>query len=248
MKLSQLNLFILAAALSVSTGALAQSKARTASKNIDVANDVDNLGGSKALVEMATAMDPKNKARIVQNRQVDRNLRLELDVNYGGVAGGDSYLKTQKVGVGAEFHINPRWSLGVRYNDYGSNLTAEGQRVFQEARDAYDKGNKAVFPDIDTPQNSVVGTLSWYPIYGKTNLMNMGIAQFDMYLLAGGGQMTLASGPTSLLTGGAGVGFWVSQHFSIRTEITYNNYKDKIATGERNLHTVNGQIGIGLLL
>lgn len=243
-----MKFLLLAGALSLTSPLLAQAKSRTSTKRINVSQDVDNLGGNKALVEMATALDPNNRARIVQNRQVDRNLRLELNVNYGGVAGGDPYLRTQKVGVAGEFHFNPRWSLGVRYNDYGNQLTAEGDRVFQEARENNAHSRPGVVPDIDTPQNSVLGVLSWYPIYGKTNLMNLGIAQFDMYLLAGGGQMTLDSGTTSLATAGAGVGFWVSQHFSIRTELTYQNYKDRIFSGERNIHTVNGQIGIGLLL
>ncbi len=226
-----------------------KAAAKSVAKSVDVSKDVDTLGGNKALLEMAASMDPDNQARVVQNRIVDRRNRLELGISYGVVAGGDNYLRTQNLGAAADFHFNPRFSLGVRYYDFGNDLTPQGKRVFEEATAAHNAGGvNYSIPLIDAPQNSVLGVANWYPVYGKTNLMNWGIAQFDMYLLAGAGQITLASGPTSLYTGGAGVGFWVSQHFSIRSEIRYQNYHDKAYLESRSLNTVTGQIGLGLLL
>ncbi|MEZ0392840.1 MAG: outer membrane beta-barrel domain-containing protein [Pseudobdellovibrionaceae bacterium] len=242
MKLFKLMTMTLILALVAS--AEAQSK-----KRVEVSKDVDSLGGNKALVEMATSMDPKNRSRIVQNRLVDRHNRLELHGSYGAVAGGDSYLRTQNVGAAADFHFTPRWSLGVRYYDYSNQLTPEGERVFNEAREAKNTGGvDGRVIDIDYPLNSVMGILSWYPIYGKTNLMDYGIAQFDMYLLAGGGSIQLNSGSTGIGTAGAGVGFWVTQNFSIRTELRYQTYQDKVYTGDRKIDTVTGQIGLGLML
>jgi outer membrane immunogenic protein len=234
----------------LSLPSLAQTKKSAASvKKVDVSKDVDTLGGNKALLDMAASMDPENRARVVQNRLVDRRNRLELGLNYGAVAGGDSYLRTQNMGAAADFHFTPRFSLGVRYYDYGNDLTPQGKRVFEEATAAHNAGGlDYTIPLVDAPLNSVLGVVSWYPVYGKTNLMNWGIAQFDMYLLAGGGQITLSSGPTGLATAGAGVGFWVSQHFSIRTEIRYQNYRDQAYIESRNLNTVTGQIGLGILL
>lgn len=241
---------ILGLTLLLSLNAFAQGKkASSPTKNVDVSKDVDTLGGNKALLDMAASIDPDNRARVVQNRLVDRHNRLELGLNYGAVAGGDSYLRTQNLGAAADFHFSPRFSLGVRYYDYGNDLTPQGKRVFAEATAAHNAGGLDYqIPLIDTPLSSVLGIVSWYPVYGKTNLMNWGIAQFDMYLLAGGGQITLSSGTTGLGTAGAGVGFWVSQHFSIRSEIRYQNYQDKAYLQSRSLNTVTGQIGIGLLL
>lgn len=230
--------------------ASAQTGKKTAGKKqINFAQDVDTLGGNEALVEKATALDPSNKTRIVQSRLVDRNYRFEIGGNYGGVAGGDAYLRTQNFGLAADFHISPRWSIGARYYDYGNDLTAEGRRTFDKARKAYSEGGQSyVIPDIDYPLQSTMGVITWYPVYGKTNLLDIGIAQFDMYLLAGGGQIKLSSGWTGVTTAGAGVGFWLTQHLSARTEIRYQNYKDQIITGPRNVNTAVATIGIGLLL
>ncbi len=85
-------------------------------------------------------------------------------------------------------------------------------------------------------------------MYGKTNLLDRGIAQFDMYLLAGGGQIELSSGWTTLMTAGGGVGIWMTKNFSARGEIRYQNYQDQIITGSRQIHGVVGTLGLGLML
>jgi len=212
-------------------------------------DELDTLGGNDKLVDMANSMDPGNHSRIVQKRIVDRNDTFEFGGNYGMVAGGDSYLKTQNLGASIDFHINPRVSVGVRYYDYGNQLTPEGQRVFQEARNAYNAGGQSyAIPDIDYPLHSTMGTVSWYPVYGKTNLLDWGIAQFDMYLIGGYGQIALSSGSTNLAMAGTGVALWMTKHLSARAEIRYQAYKDQIITGPRDINTVNMSLGLGFLL
>lgn len=240
MKLSLTLIMSLTLATSM---AMAQTK-----KRIDVSKDVDTLGGNRNLIEMAQAIDPENRSRIVQSRLVDRYNRFELGLSYSGVAGGDSYVTTQSLGAALDFHFTPRWSVGLRYNDYGNSLTPEGKRVFDEARADYAAGNTSRIPDIDVPQQSAMAVINWYPMYGKTNLLDRGIAQFDMYLLAGGGQIELNSGWTTVMTAGGGVGIWMTQHFSARGEIRYQNYQDQIITGSRQIHGVVGTLGIGLML
>lgn len=261
MSLRTLQTLTVAIALTASTHSFAQtsrsaakakasvkSQSQTA-KRVDVEKDLDTLGGNDALLEKATALDPENRSRIVQKRIVDRDLRLELGVNYGGVAGGDPYLKTQNIGGAVDFHINPRWSFGLRYLDYGNDLTSEGARMLTDARARYDQGGRTyVIPDIDYPIQSAMAVVDFYPIYGKTNLLDMAIAQFDMYLLAGGGQIQLSSGWTSIYTAGAGIGFWIGQHMTIRTELRYQNYKDQIITGPRTINGIVGTAGIGFML
>ena len=244
-----MNLRTISHSLTLATLLCLSLTAHAASKQVNVSQDVDTLGGNEALVQMASALDPQNKSRIVQNRLVDRHNRLEVGLNYGAVGGGDPYLQTQNVGASADFHFNPRFSLGVRYYDYGNSLTEEGRRVFNDARSAYEVGGRSyMIPDIDYPLRSAMAVAQWYPVYGKTNLLDWGIAQFDMYLLGGGGQIELSSGWTSMMTGGAGVGFWINQHFTTRAEVRYQTYKDQIITGPRSIGAVVGTVGIGLLL
>ncbi len=245
--LIQWSLVILAFAMTTPAHA-ASAKGKAPAKQINASEDIDTLGGNKELMEMADKIKSTSRSRIVQERIVDRRNTLEFGLSYGSVFGGDAYLKTQAIGFNVDYHITPRWSLGVRYYDFGSSLTSEGQRIFDEARASYQAGGRATIVDIDTPQNATVAVVNWYPIYGKTSFLDMGVTQFDLYLLAGGGNMTLSSGNTSLLTAGVGLGAWISRHVSARAEVRYQKYEDQLVTGSRNLDTVVGSLGLGWIL
>ncbi|MGZ3797758.1 MAG: outer membrane beta-barrel domain-containing protein, partial [Pseudobdellovibrionaceae bacterium] len=142
----------------------------------------------------------------------------------------------------------PRWSLGARYYQYQNKLTPEGERAFDEARAAYAAGSSATMVDIDSPLNAKIAVINWYPIYGKINMFDMAIAQFDIYLLAGGGQMELESGTSSLATGGVGLGLWMTKHISARAEVRYQAYKDVIVTGPRDINAMAATVGLGWIL
>lgn len=243
--LKAITLCALAMAFALSAPAAQKS---TSSKKINFAKDVDTLGGNEALMDMAESLKPETKSRIVQDRIIDRRTRLEVGVNYGGVAGGTTYLETQNVGFNLDFHITPRWSLGARYYDFNSKLTPEGERVSNEARIARENGARAIFVDVDTPLNSTMAVLNWFPVYGKLNVFDAAVAQFDMYLLIGGGQIELNSGTTSILTAGGGVGLWLTKHITARAEVRYQKYQDQIITGSRDIGAVVGTVGLGWIL
>ena len=220
-----------------------------AAKQINFAKDVDGLGGNDDLMDMAARLHPETKSRIVQERLVDRHTRFEFGMTYGGTMGGTTYVQTQNVGASLDFHITPKWSIGARYYDYSNSLTPEGQRAFQNYRDAKAvPGMVATAPDIDSPQNAKIAVLNWYPIYGKINFFDSAIAQFDLYLIAGGGQIELASGNSTLLTAGTGFGLWMTKHLTARAEIRYQNYQDKINTGTRDINAAAATIGLGWIL
>jgi outer membrane beta-barrel protein len=218
------------------------------SKQIDFSKDVDGLGGNDALMEMAEKLNPETKSRIVQDRIVDRHTRLEVGLSYGGAMGGTTYLQTQNVGASLDFHITPRWSIGGRYYAYQNKLTPEGQRAKDQALADYASGNRASIVDIDSPINAQIAVVNWYPIYGKINFFDSAIAQFDVYLLAGGGQIELESGDSALMTAGAGFGLWMTKHLSARAEIRYQSYKDQIVTGSRDIASATATVGLGWIL
>lgn len=222
--------------------------AQSGKKSTQMSEDIDSLGGNTELMEMAQNIKSQSRSRIVQERLVPRRHRVEIGLNYGSTFGGDAYLKTQSLGFALDYHITPRWSLGARYYDFTNSLSNEGERIFTQARQNYNAGGTAYAVDIDYPENAAMAVLNWYPIYGKTSFLDMGVTQFDLYLLAGGGQMTLSSGSTGIYTAGLGMGAWVSKHLSIRAEARYQNYKDQLITGSRNLDTVVGTLGLGWIL
>ncbi len=248
-KFKTLLIFALIASMSSFAGAAGKTSASTSNKKINAQEDIDSLGGNKDLMTLAEGIKSSSRTRIVQDRIVDRNLRLELGLSYGGVMGGDSYVKSQTIGAALDFHITPRWSVGARYYDYSNNLTAEGDRMFSNARASAAAGGTAQFVDIDYPLHAMMAVVNWYPIYGKTSFMDLGVTQFDIYLTAGGGQVSLnQGGDTAIYTGGAGVAAWLSKNFSLRAEGRYQKYSDRIVTGTRNMDSGVASLGIGWML
>lgn len=231
--------------------AVAVLPALAQAKDIDLGKDFDSLGGNEKLYKRAKALDPKNRVSIVQKRVVDRDLRLELGVNYGVNAGGDAYLTTQNLGGGVDFHINPRWSVGGRFYTHYNSLTSEGRAAFDDARrrrltDPSDP-NIRVSP-TDHPESTMLGTVSWYPVYGKTNLFDLAVVQFDMYTLAGYGRVKLKSGWSDAITAGGGVGFWLTQHVSSRIEGRWQTYEDRPDDRTRRLNVGILTVSLGLML
>ena len=96
----------------------------------DLTGEMDALGANQDLMKKARAVDPENRVRVVQNRDVDRYNRVELGVNASLNEGGDSYVNTTSLGADLDYHVTPHWSLGVRYNNYSNTLSKEGKNVY----------------------------------------------------------------------------------------------------------------------
>ena len=231
----------------IAVGASAAENAKTAAPSEEssggILKDFDSLGGNRVLYEKAQALSSDQKISIVQNRIVDRNLRLEFAPEVGMVLGGDSYLKTQSYGANLHFHINPHWSLGLKSFTHRNQLSAEGENLIENSNAA----GRTLVPDIDYPKEENLLLVNWYPIYGKLNVLDYGVVHFDVYVLAGAGQMTLSSGKTGTQTAGGGIGFWISQHLTARAEMRYQSYKVHRLSGEDNLNITTGGLQLGYL-
>lgn len=198
----------------------------------DLSGKMNALGANKDLMKKARAIDPHNRVRVVQNREVDRNFRLELGLNYGMAEGGDPYVNTSVLGGTLDFHITPRWSIGARYINSQNSLTTEGKQVFSDAEARRQSGDTNFRrPGVDYAKDTWLAVLNWYPIYGKMNLFDAGISQFDIYFLGGAGQTSLGSGQSATYTAGGGVGIWFTQHFASRLEARWQGYQDKVYNG-----------------
>ena len=216
----------------------------------DLKSEFSTLGDNQDVLDRVKNMDSHQKVRIVQNRLVDRNNRIELAVNYAFNGGGDSYVKTQNVGARLEYHFNPRWSAGLQYQKSYNVLTPEGENQFAAAAAAQkiDPASPNRFPAVDYPLESQLATVSFYPIYGKMNLFDSGIAQFDIYLQLGFGKMSLLSGESDLYSIGFGSGVWLTSRITTRLEVRYQQYEDLLLTDQRKQNNVQGIASLGVLL
>lgn len=213
-------------------------------------SDFDSLGSNEGILKRARALNTQQQVRIVQKRAVDRDMRFEIGGGYGGVAGGNSYLNTQYWNGQLEFHFTPRISIGGRYTQYSNSLSKEGQAQFDFARSAQAAGRTDfTVPEIDSPKASAIGTISYYPIYGKLNLFDLTVVQFDLYVIGGYGTMQTNNGNSPTWTGGGGVGFWWNKYITSRLEVRYQGFQDQTKfSGSRNVGMTVGTFGIGILL
>lgn len=226
---------------SLTLAGLLISPAAMAQKN-SMLKDLDSLGSNKSIAERAKAIDGKNRVRVVQNRTVDRSMRLEMALSYDAGTGGDSYINSYNTGVMADFHFTPRFSIGARHYDTRSEFTNEGKRQMERYKVTGEQ------PDVDIPQSSTVGVVSFYPLYGKLNFFDMGVTHFDVYVMAGYGEIKLQSGVSPTWLAGGGVGIWWSQHITSRLEARYQAYEDHPVTGSRDQHITAFSAAIGFLL
>ena len=213
--------------------------------------DFDSLGGNKVILDRAKALAPEQSVTVIQNRAVSRTNRVEISPEFSGSFGGEAYSKTKSVGMKVNYHINPRWSLGLKYNTSFNTLTPEGEASVNRAIADYEANPgkpDMPFPQLDYQKSEMMALVNWYPFYGKMNMMDKGIAQFDVYGIGGLGQVQLSSGAKSSYTAGLGVGFWLNKNISTRAEMRYQNYKAKYFDGERNLDLAIASFQVGWLL
>lgn len=219
-------------------------------------DDLENLGSNQQVNERAAHLENRTRLGVVQGRAVDRNWRVELGTSYGPVAYGNSYLYTQNAGINADLHVNPRFSLGFRYAKSFNQLTNEGKAQFDQARISNSTVGSFQKPQISYPEDQMMGVINWYMTYGKINFFDMKTVQFDIYSVAGYGQVKISTEIDNLIksdwtntwTAGMGVGFWLSQHFTSRVEVRYQTYADQAYTGSQNLNVIVGTLGLGVLL
>ena len=221
-----------------------------ASGSVDSA-DFDSLGGNTVLLEKAKMLNPETVTSIVQDRTVSRRNRFEFAPEFSGTFGGDTYNRTKSIGLNIQYHLNPRFSFGIKSNYSFNSLTPEGEAMVNSATAnflANPKDPSVQFPDVDFPKNETMALINWYPIYGKINLLDKSVAHFDVYTLAGAGNVSLQSGSTSLSTLGAGIGFWLSPHLSTRFEMRWQGQKAKYYNGEKNLDLAVAGLQMGWIL
>lgn len=208
----------------------------------DLMTDFDSLGGNQAIYQKAKDLEPDQKVEIVQNRVVDLSKRSEISPQYSRVLGGNTYVQTQALDLSYQFHFTPRWSAGVKGSYYFNELTKEGRALIDaDATPEY-------VPEVDHAKYQWMVEGNWYPIYGKMNVLDLGIAHYDIYALLGAGQVTLKSGATPTYEAGIGFAVWLSQHLTSRLEVRYQTYNSQSLKGSTQNNLTETSLSMGYLL
>lgn len=226
---------------------------KAAAQNSNVASEVDfdALGGNEILFEKAKALHPEKTVSIVQNRTIQKKNRFELAPEFSGVFGGDTYSRTKSVGLNVNFHLNYNWSVGAKYNYSFNSLTPEGEAMIDQAMADYNanpQSPSAAYPEINYQKSEALALVNWYPIYGKFSMFDASVVHFDLYLVGGYGQMQLSKSSSPTYTAGTGLGFWVSNNFTTRMEMRYQNYNSEYLGVTKKMDVAVASVQMGWLL
>ncbi len=216
-----------------------------------VEQEIDSFGGNEALYIKAKALNPEVENEVIQNRFTNRTNRFEVAPEFAGVFGGDAYNHTNNVGMNVHYHINPAWSVGLKYSYSFNTLTPEGKAMVAKASEeaaTNPKDPKYLYPQVVYPKTETMGLVNWYPIVGKLSFGKWGVAHFDTYLTAGYGSMELSSGSTPAAMMGLGFGFWVNSNVTTRLEYRAQQYKAEYYDKTENMLTNTASVQMGWML
>jgi len=222
----------------------------------DLMKDFDSLGGNKVLLDEAKSLSPDKRVKIVQKRIVNRFKRFEFLPEYEHVTSGEnSYLDTNSLAMSTQFHLNPHISFGLKYVYNMNKLTNEGKTLITTAQRRADLSGRVhdelkdpFIPQLNWPKEEKLAFVNFYPIYGKMNVFDMGVVQFDVYGLLSGGKIKLRYNSSNLYQAGLGIGLWWSQHLTIRLEVKYQTYKANYYDQTRKVENSAVSLGVGFLL
>lgn len=234
-----------------STTTMTAPAATASSATSSEAQEFDSFGGNEALYMKAKALNPQVENEVVQNRFTKRTNRVEVAPEFSGVFGGDAYNRTNNVGMNLNYHINPKWSVGVKYNYSFNTLTPEGKAMVDMAERsaaANPKDPNYLYPQVVYPKTETLGMVSWYPIVGKLSFGSWGVAHFDTYFTGGYGTMELSTGSSPVATLGVGMGFWVNSNLTTRFEYRAQQYKAEYYDRSENMNTNVASVQMGWML
>ncbi len=210
----------------------------------EILKDFDSLGGNSDLYKKAKALSPELRTQVIQNRVVNRRMRLEIAPTFTTYWGGNPYISSKSAGMELAFHITPRWSVDLAYSfAFQNNLTDEGLYFVARA----EQNNTSDVPDVDAPKGSILGFLTYYPFYGKLNMFD-NIVHFDIYTSLGAGTTELATGNQATVGANFGMGIWWSQHLSTRFGYRFQNYEAQPKTGPQDINMSSAFLSMGYLL
>ncbi len=188
--------------------------------------------------DKVTPVLSQDKFYIINQRYSSLINRHEVTLQGAHNFTADSHLDVKQSALTYRYHLNSRWSFGLRYNYYTNKLTTTGEKLLQD---------RQIVPDQDFAYNSQEIFATFNTIYGKLRWSSDTVVYFDQYISLGGGQIELASGKTNHGLLDLGLAFWVGQNFSLRTGLKNEFYNQNQLNGTQFMHNAMGYMEIGYL-
>lgn len=180
----------------------------------------------------------QDKLFILNTRYSSLSNRHEVSLLGGNNFNADSHMVSQQGSLTYRYHLNPRWSVGLRHTEYYNELSAAGKKLFEE---------EAVLPDTDYAKSSDEIFVNYHLLYGKLRITQQTVTYFDQYFALGYGQVDLAAGKADMWVADVGLAFWIGSQWSARLGLKNEFYQQQRVTSKRSVHNANGYLEFGYL-
>ncbi len=150
----------------------------------------------------------------------------------------ESHMESRQAGLTYRYHINPKWSLGLRHTEYYNQLTAAGEKLLSE---------KQIAPDSDFAKSSNEIFANYNLLYGKMRMTQKTVVYFDQYIALGAGKIDLDNGSQNMGIADIGVALWIGGNMSARFGLKNEFYKQETRNGTKDIHNANGYLELGYL-
>lgn len=209
--------------------------------------NVDGLGNYADTLKNIKETSGVKEVRVIQDRLVSRKFRNEFSIGYNNFLSGNPYLLTQTLNLGYNFSFNRFVSVGVSYFTARNGLSQEGRNLINNDIPDRVPNSQRILPTVDSIKGGYEASVQLSPFYGKVNMFDY-IAHFDIYALAGIGQMQMTSGNRQTLSYGAGLAFWWSNHWNTRVEFKNLQYRTESIAGSSNITSSVAGLSLGYML
>jgi outer membrane beta-barrel protein len=181
----------------------------------------------------------RDRIFVLNTRYSSLTNRHEATIFGGNNFTAPSHMDQRDAGLTYRYHINPKWSIGLRHTEYYNDLNNSGKTLLTQ---------NSLVPETDYAKSSNEIFGSYNLFYGKMRMTQKTVVYFDQYIALGAGKIDLASGSTNMGLLDLGVAFWIGNHMSARFGLKNEFYKQTLLEGnQKNVHNANGYVEFGYL-
>ncbi len=180
----------------------------------------------------------EEQLQIVNTRYSSLINRHEVTLRGAHNFTSEGHLRVRQAALSYRYHLNDRWSFGLRYVRHSNKLSKDGDFLLSQQK---------IVPDTDYALNAQELFASYNTIYGKLRWSERRVVYFDQYISLGGGQIELASDRTQHAFVDLGFVFWPSRWGSLRVGIKNEMYEQIKRSGENFRYNAVGYLEFGYL-
>lgn len=198
----------------------------------------DKLDKLRIPSDRVTPLVSKDKLYVVNQRYSTLKNRHEISILGGNDFAAEGHLLTRQLGLSYQYHLNSKWSFGLRRTSYFNELSEAGKTLFE---------NQSILSDTDFALSNTELFTSYNTVYGKVRFAKDNVLYFDQYVSLGLGKVDLKSGNQNMASIDLGLSFWIGKNFSFKTGLRNELYNQRQLMGEKSIHNAIGYLSFGYL-